>query len=135
MKKSKFNCSLEIDKGEFLVFNTLSGCLAVVSDNLENYLAGSNDHEELLQGGFVVEDDVDEDLIASYWLHRRQFNYTELKLEILPTYQCNLNCEYCAAKNRISNKSMDNVLAEQVALWIIQKLNRMKSRRLHLTFW
>jgi len=134
MKASKFNCSLKVNDGEYLIFNTLSGCIAIVPKKIEDFLSDADIAEKLLQKGFLVDDKTDEDLVQSYWLHRRQFDCTELKLEILTTFQCNLNCEYCAAKNRISDKFMNNVVAEQVISWIIQRLRKVKSRRLHLTF-
>lgn len=99
-KLSKFNYIIE-KNDKICFFNSLIGNLAITTSNEVRNILKSNivDNksvyfERLLKDGFIVKDDVDEDLISDV-KHFDLIANKELYLTVMPTTNCNYRCTYC----------------------------------------
>lgn len=103
MRSTKYYITTKLDDNNFLLVNTLSGAMDVVENSIVKYLENmdetnnsiSNDViENLIQRGYVVQNDEDYDLLEKKLNHITQNNnYGEFV--ICPTFLCNLRCSYC----------------------------------------
>jgi len=118
-------------KEDGLLFNAVTcGLAQVLPENVdliekvlenpcENNLSAldTDIKEKLIEGGFLIEDDVDEDTYLKAIFNLRRFATKNFELTILPTLNCNFNCIYCYEHKR--NDRMDenarNKIKEQVA--------------------
>lgn len=110
-KTSRFTHLIELESGEGTVYNGRTGALVKLApgafQRCRSLLAGApaghplpvdGDGDSLFQhlaaGGFVVSSDLDElALLEESW--RRERESSQFLLTILPTFGCNLGCEYC----------------------------------------
>lgn len=148
MKPSKFNVFIPLpsEDEEYLVFNTLTDSRVTVGGELKRAmekarLDGAFDPEvqaylePLQELGIVVADEEDEELTARHWLQRNKFSTEILDVVLLTTYACNLACGYCFEKRIHSNGMMDGETCRKVVAWVGQRLDQVRPRRLHLTFY
>lgn len=106
MKASRYNFFF---KEEGLLFNAVTCGLAQVlpenTDLIEKVLDDPNRdnlssldpdiEKKLIEGGFLIEEDVDElDLLEAKY-HLARFTTSLIGLTIAPTLDCNFNCTYC----------------------------------------
>ncbi|MBP3041903.1 radical SAM protein, partial [Bacillaceae bacterium Marseille-Q3522] len=104
---SRFNVKARGDAGEFLITNLYTGAFGLVSnENVEiaNRVLRKTGVEienpegviaDLIEGGFLIEENIDEFNRATY-LHGTGIHRTDsLFLTIMPTEQCNFRCIYC----------------------------------------
>ena len=147
MKPSKFNMFIPLqDSDEFLIFNTFTDSRVVVERKLKEkiemspvneFLFGKDERtylKELLELGFIVNDDVDEDLELEYWFQKLKFDSSTLDITILTTYACNLRCTYCYEDGIDSACSMKNDVCRKAILWIIRKFEYVRPRTVRLMF-
>lgn len=104
-RPSRYNVLVPLRRGSRLAWNGLTGGLAVWdAEDVAVYeaIAASGDADRanpvaaaLLQGGWLVRDDVDElaMLEREYLAHRH--DYRTLTLTLAPTLACNFDCDYC----------------------------------------
>lgn len=105
MKQSKYNFFYKLNNERYIAFNALKDGLAIVgSKTVDKVLAlkpgdsievEENIRQELVRGGFICEDDLDEFNILVIRRHMQQYSATTLGLVIAPTLACNLACIYC----------------------------------------
>ena len=112
-KKSAYIVKAFNKDGELIIKNTLTQKILKahpehISD-VENALNRSYEGVEILEGipeklyqnGFIIEGNVDEDLIVDYTFNQYSYGSNILELTVLPTNACNFDCVYCYQKNLI----------------------------------
>lgn len=136
MKPSRFNVSVPSlsHHGRFFCYNTLSNTAAILPKALESYPVNSSSLRNLIKLGFFILDEVNEDSLVGYWLHKKQMATDVLRIEIMPTLQCNFTCEYCVAEPIKANKFMNHRTTKQVINWIKKKISETRPKRLYLQF-
>ena len=147
MKPSKFNVFIPLqDSDGYIIFNTFTDSRVVVEGKLKEKIEMSPVNEflfcerertylkELLELGFLVNDDVDEDLELEYWFQRLKFDSSILDITVLTTYACNLRCTYCYEDGISATSSMKDDICRKTILWIIRKLEYVRPRTIRLTF-
>ena len=105
MKPSRYNIFVTLRAGRILAYNGFSGGLAVWekqeqetyqflkdggSDNLADLVV-----RNLIYGGYVVPNNVDELTLLQQEYHSHRFNPGTMTLTIAPTLDCNFGCDYC----------------------------------------
>ncbi|MGK7955238.1 MAG: radical SAM protein, partial [Crocosphaera sp.] len=105
MKSSRYNIFVPLHNGRMLAYNGFSGALAVwEKQEQETYqileYSPSADLDRLtvrnlIYGGYVVNDDVDELTLLQQQYHAHRFNPQVMTLTIAPTLDCNFGCDYC----------------------------------------
>lgn len=130
-KPSRYNKFVQLGSGSVLAYNALSGALArLTQDQYQNVrefldhptgvLGPLNEQNSyvsfLLEGRFVVDDDVDEvDILKTRNLVGR-FTQDKLGVTIMPTLNCNFRCIYCFEEHR--NKTMSQEVQDSLAEWV-----------------
>lgn len=84
--------------------------------------------------GFIVDDDVDESLLFSYWYHKNIYNNRGLALAILPTYACNCKCTYCYEFGLSREDYMTSTVCDKVVEWTNDVIDRYSSNALEVCF-
>ncbi len=113
MKPSQYNIFMNLEGGGKLAFNCASATLAeIYSDDyhiVQKMLSGpqtpANPKEQeilsaLIEGGYLVEDGVDELEFLKVKNRTRRFDKSTFFLTIAPTLACNFRCEYCFENQR-----------------------------------
>ncbi|MCU0287069.1 MAG: radical SAM protein [Acidobacteria bacterium] len=105
MKQSKYNFFYKIENDRYIAFNALKDGLAAVGSKTVDKVLALNPgdtididetiRQELVRGGFICEDDLDEFSTIIIRKNMQQYNSTILGLVIAPTLACNLGCIYC----------------------------------------
>lgn len=117
--------------GRHYVWNTLSGAVAVLDDEIERRLFSDEIDllqdsviQELAQNYIVIPDGFDE---YEYVLKRARGILTEgtptdLHVVIAPTLRCNYHCEYCFESKRTSFSDMERSIAEETWRFVKEKI-------------
>lgn len=121
MKPSHYNFIFPTDTPKkLIIYNSLTSALAeldgpymhLLNTPQFNYAALSADKKQfidkLIQGGFVLEDGIDELEILKFVHHSNKFNNADLALTIAPTLHCNFSCTYCYEQADSKQVSRDN---------------------------
>ncbi|MGB9679662.1 MAG: hypothetical protein ACPL3A_06620 [Thermoanaerobacteraceae bacterium] len=108
MKVSKYNIILTMDDGKKIAFNSMSCALAEINDDFIEIIEkiDSLQYEkldakqkllvdEMLEGNYIVHDNIDELKLIKYKHLSGKFNNESLGLTIAPTLSCNFECPYC----------------------------------------
>lgn len=105
MKSSRYNIFVPLHQERQLAYNGYSGALAVWEKHeqetyrkvtTEGSLASDNlDVQNLMYGGYLVHDNVDELALLQQQYHAHRFNPSVMTLTIAPTLDCNFGCDYC----------------------------------------
>ncbi len=136
MKQSNYNFIYEFepDENSVLIYNSRTNALAVMdAEHTHMFNAFVHDNSEitdeaflksLVEGGFVVEDDVSELSIIKYQLLSSRFNTKVLALTIAATSDCNFRCIYCYEKNSMkSGSKMTDETKENLMKFIEEQLD------------
>jgi hypothetical protein len=124
-KKSAYIVKAFNKDGELIIKNTLTQKILKahpehISD-VENALNRSYEGVEILEGipeklyqnGFIIEGNVDEDLIVDYTFNQYSYGSNILELTVLPTNACNFDCVYCYQKEPyfcMTDHTVDNLI-------------------------
>lgn len=143
MKPSRYNKFFEIGNGMILAYNTLSGAMAhltidqykKVQDILarcSNLQGGAGESDAnltfLLEGRFLIDDDVDElDILKTRNLLGK-FTQDKLGVTVMPTLNCNFRCVYCFIDHR--NDTMGQDVMDNLVDWV--KFQMRHRRRLEI---
>lgn len=130
MKQSKFNQFME-HEGNVIAFNAMSCALAVLTN--ENYKAlcscannyGQLNQEfidQLVHGGYLIEDDCDELVIIKNRLLQSRYSTSTLSLTIAPTLGCNFNCIYCFEQDHMDFTKMNLETQDSLVKFIEAKI-------------
>lgn len=111
-KKSFFNYVYERTDNTFVVYNTYSKALVVLSRNeLVQYqnmtFDDPNIEKELLDNRILVEEDFDEVAFLSYCHNMTKYSKASLHLVIATTMDCNFACPYCYENRRKGKMSVE----------------------------
>lgn len=129
LKPSTYNIfAPSCDGSRSIVYNTLTGRLALIGDSAKEILQDSATFydidcikvtkdvlSEMIEAGFIIEANRNEtvELEAEYGL--LQQDSSVFSLCIAPTYTCNLACPYCYEEGRgSSGKIMDRAMQDQI---------------------
>ena len=108
-KVSMFNYVLNCEDGSLRMYNSLSGLdslmivgksakesvLSVLADTDSVESVPARIKEALIQRGYLVSDNKDEDYAVRLKMLETIYNEKYLNLIIMPTEQCNFRCKYC----------------------------------------
>lgn len=124
MKVSKFNQFWKNDSEKNMAFNAYTCSYAEVEDDFFkiidklNKVENLNEDElflanQMLEGGFLIEDFVDEMEVLKYRSWMGKFTNNSFGLTIAPTLSCNFTCPYCYETPNdkvISDEIIDSIL-------------------------
>lgn len=118
MKQSIFNNYIPLQSGAILGYNAMTRRFAVFSDNPQKLLEDSNstefsrsdDYQRLVDGGFLIENDIDEKKILQDEIREIDFNDKLAELHINPTLDCNFRCWYCYEEHQKGSEMSLEVL-------------------------
>ncbi|ETP73817.1 radical SAM additional 4Fe4S-binding domain-containing protein [Lachnospiraceae bacterium JC7] len=136
-KLSRYNLSMQVSEGGYLIANLVTGSCAVYS-SLEAYLLSvferlSEDHpmiKRFSERGLIVNYD---ELSAIESRSRLAMGITDaVNLTICPTLSCNFNCPYCF-ENHLQGKMSEKVQDDVVAL-TRRMLERSRAKKLRVTW-
>ncbi|MGN6713635.1 radical SAM protein [Anaerocolumna jejuensis] len=139
MKLSKYNHIFEhpTDAYKKVICNYRTTALAVIDppqfEQYQNLINNSNKlidedlKEQLIDGGFIFEDDVDEFSIMEIDMLRWRYSTSNLTLTIAPTMNCNFRCIYCYEKDSIQNMNMDNNVQKAIINFIRERAQTVAS--------
>lgn len=135
MRTSKYNIKKRLNDKEWILYNSLSNTLAVIenkqmdlleSKNYDELIKVDNDlSKKLVRGGYVIEDDFDENVFLDYKLQESRYDKTVLALTIAPTLDCNFRCSYCYEKNKYKNIVMTNDTAHSIVEFVAARANTL----------
>ncbi|MBI4714644.1 MAG: SPASM domain-containing protein [Nitrospirae bacterium] len=151
MKPSKFNVAIPLEDsnsgGENLVllYNTFSDSRVVVNREVMEFMDQAGERtkftaqekevlDPLMELGFLLDQDVNEDLELEYWFQKFKFDTSEMGVTLLTTYACNMDCVYCYEKGVVSSKQMREETWRRAVLWMIRKMEDARPKTLRLTF-
>lgn len=139
MKNSQYNLfipSSQID--ELILYNTLRGGVFLINKKTKTLIENINSSkiasdvlfQTFIKEGIIVDDFVDEKAIFKVYRDRVKYGSRILRLVIIPTFLCNLNCTYCYVsfvrklwkQKKIYKKSMNNNTADLILKFINTKL-------------
>lgn len=130
MKWSTLNYTLQISNDEAIVYNSYSGKAILTGKNgLDRISMNLTIKQRLHQWGFLLEDSESEE--AKFLCMRDELlNDNVLSICIIPTYQCNLHCNYCYQEHKNQVISEDKILI--FVKWLQKNIG--KYRGVHLSF-
>lgn len=143
MKQSKFTTILPItnDFAEVIIHNTFTNALtAFTYEKYELYkevLEGKNKNiskefiDQLVERGFIVEDDFDEMKNYEFYHQSSRFNSANLFLTIAPSLDCQFACPYCYELGIDRSKRMNQDTQDAILQYIRDK----KPRNLNITWY
>lgn len=135
MRASKYNIKKQLNDDEWILYNSLSNTLAVIENKYMDVLE-KIDHDKLIitdndlrkklvSGGYIVDDDFDENKFLDYKLQESRYDKTVLALTIAPTLDCNFRCAYCYEKNKYRDVVMTNDTAKSIVEFVASRANTL----------
>lgn len=118
LKESMFNISLMINEHNY-IYNTLTDNFVINNNTSTNLLNNSDENtiNKLIQGGFCVNKEVNEQNLLLYSYQTARFNPGIINIFLIPSMMCNLECEYCFTKNKSANY-MNKLTANHIIRFI-----------------
>lgn len=148
MRRSQYTLAIPNwpSSGDHLLFNSLTLALAVADHELKALLddlkPGSplpahaeSALAELAKQGFIVPDEVDENLLVDHLFRRLKYDTPFLQAVVLTTYACNFGCTYCLEEGVKRPVHMTERTCRDTAQWIIRKLEEKRPQELRLDFY
>lgn len=134
MKASRFNRVFKTTEGAWLAFNSYSTALAELDPEnvsfIQALLASPNGvscrtpeqhaiREALIEGHFLVEDEIDELAQVQADVLRDRFRQDHLLLTIAPTLDCNFRCDYCYEEHL--RVTMAKAVQKKLVEWVRER--------------
>ncbi|ADN37284.1 Radical SAM domain protein [Methanolacinia petrolearia DSM 11571] len=140
IKNSMYNIYLPgTDTGEYFLFNSFQGSIAVIDDAVKNSLLhrdlSSFDDDyiaALHQNGFIVEDGKDEFLAYENSFRSRVMDPGEYEFCICLTERCNLACSYCGSGERGRGRSFENETIDRAISFIKEETSASRRKNLNI---
>lgn len=140
MKESEFNLYYpsRTEEGKWIFYNTVSNVTALIDNDdfeLFNAFVKNRDanclsdslEQDLIAGGYIVGDDVDEKNILSYKLKKDRFESSQMGLTIAPTLDCNFRCIYCYEKKHYRDVKMSQAVQNEIIDFITNAADKIDS--------
>lgn len=133
MKLSKYNILCQNEKGEYILYNTLTDNVCKISEYESNAFKNSNavwvldnvnteSVSKWKQLGFLVDDNYEEMREVEYEYGKRIYGDDELQLTLLTTNACNFDCIYCYQNHLCSYMKQET--SESILKYIDNQLKR-----------
>lgn len=142
MKYSIYNSIIFISKTAYLLYNAFADKYIICKAELVPLLQKSSDHiesaypifyKQLLQGGFLIKEDVDEiKQVIDYGI-QKCINSSEYHLIINPTINCNFQCWYCYENHSAYTKMNEETICKVKKL-ILNICSNKRIKFIHLSF-
>lgn len=137
---SRYNILAPLKHGRILAYNSMTGASAIWEETESQLFEQIGDGEEfdatneavlqLLYGGFVVLENIDELSILRQQYIMNRYDPTGMTVSIAPTQACNFGCDYCfQGQNKPSGKMSQDV---QDAIAALVERAAPKIKRLHI---
>ncbi|MBC8559263.1 radical SAM protein [Fumia xinanensis] len=124
-KLSKFNYYVEYSEKFVLLLNKLSKQTAIMEntklDNIESGIYSIENLEREIESGFVVSNQIDEDLLANENLEK-SLHSNVLSLTILTSESCNFKCAYCF--DEFNNGNIKEHTMEEIILYVRKNIHK-----------
>lgn len=132
MKTSKYNIVFDYDTTSKIIYNSFSNSLGIIENELldrvnEGKVLSEAEERLLVEGNFIIEDDVDELSILRCKTFACKYNTKQLGITIAPTLDCNFRCVYCFEKNCRSSLKMGLSVQNKILEYINQKIDSISS--------
>lgn len=135
MKFSKFNVWTDRRDGTLILFNSLTGALAVFEKKYNAIVKGCLKDKQVhllpkkfleafIEDGYIVNQDKDEFFVVNQLVKKRGNWLEEFFLSVVLNLDCNFHCFYCFEKH--TGKYMDATTANRVISMIRKNLPQMK---------
>lgn len=131
MKLAKYYIENKTGNNTFL-YNTLTSSFIKVDseywEHIKTILSNdvTPDNKLLFEGGFLIDDDIDELQKYKYLYYSKSFNGLSLKLYIAPTMKCNFGCRYCFEGENKKHGLMDKSIEENLIKFIKVQIKKYK---------
>jgi len=151
LKLSKWTIFVPFDENYYAAYNTLFGGIAILDKEAKNFLdkikyqgisiedIKNPEIKEIIQNlinaNFLIDEDLDENILYRYFFNRKRFNYFHGAFLILTTYRCNLACNYCYQGPSKRTESMSISTAELIVKWIQKLLDYRNTKVIGITFY
>lgn len=135
MKWSKYNYQWSDENNNLITYNSLHN--TIISGKVDDYQnIEADSRKQLEEGGFIVGDVVDENVLMNNYIHKRNKATKSLSCWIFVSNDCNLACPYCWEKDGllVAGSNMKEDIYKQVVSWVISKVNAKKMEELVITF-
>lgn len=131
LKPSRYNKFFEDNNNSIIAYNTLSGALAKLTPeqynkiqyilaqctNMKNDIIERDSYLDfLVNGRFLIDDDVDELNILKTRNALGKFTQDKLGVTIMPTLKCNFRCIYCFEEHK--NQTMSQNVMDTLVDWV-----------------
>jgi uncharacterized protein len=120
-------------KGGQILYNTINGSKVLITPKQEMLIKQKRNSEKLKglwEKGYIVRDDYDEKEYVYKGLSNISKTYN---LTVLPTYECNMKCEYCF-ESHVAKESMEKKHIGCLIDRIIQKIEYDKKTKIRIAF-
>lgn len=134
---SKYNIIFELNKENYLLFNTANGTILLLNKSEVDYLNNINSLnnesiEKYLELGVIVDANLNESHKLIKRINSELCGNEKLSFVIAPTMRCNYKCIYCFEENKITN-DMDTDIALSVVKFITDRVG-VTTKEIHITW-
>ncbi len=116
-KQSNYNIVFENDNDGVWIYNTFSGDMFKLDDNVFYYLKNNKIEElsknypdiynSLIENGSIIKYNIDEIALLKYLNLKRKYSNNMLNLMLVLTKNCNFDCTYCFERKENSNFTLE----------------------------
>lgn len=143
MKKSKYQHFEEIDSNLFIHYSAMNNSFLLLPKSKHVIYKNSTESElennypklfqNLIEGGFLIESDIDETVLVEQFKNKMLFGKDLYNIVINTTLDCNLACWYCYEK-RIENSKLSIETIELIKRNILQRYELSSFKTLKISF-
>lgn len=143
MKKVYYCSVITINENIYLYYNAFNNNFlmvnaekhSIIKDNLPDKISeiDLDLYTVLIEGGFIIEDSVDETAIVEYHKLLRKMDTNQYHIVINTTLDCNLNCWYCY-ESKIAGSLLTEKTIEIIKKNINQKYDETPYKELKISF-
>jgi uncharacterized protein len=105
MKYNYYTTIVDLEEKGYLYYNAFSNDYLILNTKRHLFLKEHSPleieridkkmYDVLLEGGYIIEDSFDEQIIAEFKKMKAKFSSNQYNVVINTTLDCNLNCWYC----------------------------------------
>lgn len=138
MKESNYNFffPLESNRNKIIAYNARLNNLGLLDkEKYTEYIKFQEDNNHILEtelresledGGFLIDENVDELKQIEAEMYEQRFSTNKLGLTIAPTSDCNFRCIYCYEKDSLSNATMNEETEENIVNFVKSRANTIQ---------